>query len=162
MLCIFVLITSRLTNSAEFHICLSWRDPGWFSKHRWMFIPRPWRSTPSAVHSVAALQDLQQQPFAHLSRQRCTAPAAQVSDGFCMLHGHDCCWMDLDGIANEYDGSFCNHFDSFCVVFLKARKGLKMSQASQDLKCCKPQNTILDFWYREIIRIRNVRVCINR
>ena len=80
---------------------------------------------------------------------------SSCSAGFCMLHGHDCCWMDLDGIANEYDGSFC-------VVFLQARKGLKMSQASQDLKCCKPQNTILDFWYREIIRIRNVRVCINR
>lgn len=156
MLCIFVLITSRLTNSAEFHICLSWvRDPGWFSKHRWMFIPRPWRSTPSAVHSVAALQDLRQQPFAHLSRQRCTAPAAQVSACFMGTIVAGWIWNDLDGIANEYDGSFC-------VVFLKARKGLKMSQASQDLKCCKPQNTILDFWYREIIRIRNVRVCINR
>ena len=37
--------------------------------------PRPWRSTPSAVHSAAVLQDLQQQPSAHLSRQHCTAPA---------------------------------------------------------------------------------------
>ena len=66
--------------------------------------------------------------------------------------------LDLDGIADEYDGSLC-----VCVVFLKVRKDLKTSQASQDLKVsCKPQNIILDFWYREIIRVRNVQVCINR